>query len=237
MHSLSALTIFVPLTIAGCADRAVETTRVELPGENAASVVKLNPNALAREMPVTVQRPLQAIKSPLRCELRGSRSIKLGQTPWVKVTITNQTGQEIYLVGSLDDSDTKSRFPHCYFEVTGPDGKPPEIIDIRCGFQNPLKVNDFVRVGVGGRFNPYQAINGHGFFSSYQISESGFPVAGKYRVRFVYSTAAGNLEKWQGTVWRDQVTGNKNIQRLFKRVPKVEVKSNVIEVTVVERKG
>ena len=71
----------------------------------------------------------------------------------------------------------------------------------------------------------------YGFFSACQISPSNFTIAGKYRIRFVYSTKSVKIGGWAG---RDveRVANNDMIRAMFKHVPKVAVQSNEIEITV-----
>src|SRR5205823_10991912 len=83
---------------------------------------------------------------PLICTIRADSMCALGQSPKVNVEITNNTDNEIYLVGSLDSSDCEWRFPHCIFEVIGPDGKSSVRELGRCGNMNPLREKDFVKV-------------------------------------------------------------------------------------------
>ena len=169
----------------------------------------------------------------IRCDIRGEATVQQGQAPKITVNITNQTDADIYLVGSLDASDVKWRYPHCYFEVIGPDGKSAVQGLGRCGNMNTLREKDFVHLGPGDSFDPFQDIDGSGFFSAYQLNDRTFRAAGEYRVRFVYSTNSTSIDQWAG----DQLgsmSDNEKLVGLFKQVPKLEVKSNEIRVTVVE---
>jgi hypothetical protein len=149
------------------------------------------------------------------------------------VEITNLTGEDVYLVGSLDASDCKWRYPYCYFEVIGPDGKSTVQGIGRCGNMNPLREEDFIKVQRGGKFDPYQ--QGYGSFSAYQLSPRSFPVAGKYRIRFVYSTESGQIMDWLGDdVAVGEQRATKRFGGLFKQVPKAKVTSNEINVSVVK---
>ena len=91
---------------------------------------------------------------PLGCSIRGQPTCELGKAPNVTVALTNQTAEEVYLIGSLDASDSKWRYPHCYFEVTGPDGTSAVQGIGRCGNMNTLREQDFVEVPPGGAFDP-----------------------------------------------------------------------------------
>jgi hypothetical protein len=164
----------------------------------------------------------------LGCVIRGDPTCMLGTAPKITVALINQSDSGIYLVGSLDASDCQWRYPHCYFEVTGPDGAPATRSTARCGNMNQLREKDLVRVRPGSNFDPYQTIDDQGFFSADELSPRTFHAAGNYRVRFVYSTRNSDIRDWGGWV----VAPNAKILSMFKRVPKVDVKSNEIAITV-----
>jgi hypothetical protein len=166
---------------------------------------------------------------PLDCTIRSQRTCVLGKVPKITVTITNRSKAHIYLVGSLDASDRKWRYPHCYFKVTGPDGKSAVQECGRCGNMNNLREKDFVKVPPGKAFEPYQKMDEQGFFSSIQLDETTFRKAGDYRIRFFYSTKNHAIAKWMGDAKDEKIVG------MFKRVPKVEIRSNEIKVTIVKR--
>ena len=147
----------------------------------------------------------------------------------MKVTITNWTDSDIHLVGSLDGSRGMFRFPHCYFEVTCPDGAMADRSARSCGYTNRLREEDFVRVPPEGEFDPYQPIDDQGFFSAHELSADTFRAAGTYRIRFFYSSVSSDIAEWRG----GRLATNKTIAAVFKQVPKVAVKSNEIQVTVV----
>ena len=166
-------------------------------------------------------------RGPLACALRGEPTCELGSAPQLTVTLVNQTGEDIYLVGCLDGSYGKCRYPHCYFEVTGPDGQPIELeYRRRCANMNTLRWADFTEVSPGGTFDPCQ----RGFFCA-GPSAGFFRVPGKYRVRFVYSTKGDDIRGWAGDDPWGEVPDDDTMIALFGRVPRVEVRSNEFEVT------
>ena len=167
----------------------------------------------------------------LTCTIRGEPTCEAGQSPQIQVALTNRSGRAIYLVGSLDASDCRWRYPHCYFEVTAPVGQPPGGIG-RCGNTNGLRANDFVKVPPGGTFNPYQRVDDHGFFSAHQLSERHFTTPGEYRIRFVYSTLSDDIKAWDGR-GGESAASEPQILRMFRLVPKVEVRSEEFLLTVV----
>jgi hypothetical protein len=170
-------------------------------------------------------------QAPLSCTVScDDLTCNLGEVPAIQVRITNDGGEEVYLVGSLDGSDCRMRFPHCYFEITGPDGNPAERQIGRCGNTNPLREQDFVKVLPGGSFDPYQRFDDYGFFGCSQLSPETFREPGDYRVRFVYSTAEPQARPWLGD--GREAPG---LTRLLAKVPRTTVTSNTLTVTVVAR--
>ena len=176
-------------------------------------------------------------KTLLSCSIASEKPVyALGEVPKIRVRIKNLTGKDIYLVGSLDASDCKWRYPHCYYEVTGPNGKPATTGIGRCGNMNALRERDFVKVPNGKEFDPYQRLDGYGFFSAHQLSKRTFRVPGKYRIRFVYSTASSDIGAWLGDgrrAWKNKGADNK-LATLFARVPKTTIRSNTIAVEITE---
>ncbi len=166
---------------------------------------------------------------PLECFIRATPTCLQGTDPKITVAIFNRTDSDIYLVGSLDGSEGTRRYPHCYFEVTGPDGAPITLRGGACAYMNALREKDFMKVPPGGQFDPYQHIDEYGFFSAHMLSADAFRAAGKYRIRFVYSTRSRFIDSWRGPT--DET--HSEIRTLFEQVPKVEIKSNEIEITVV----
>lgn len=174
---------------------------------------------------------------PLACTIRCPPTCELGQVPQVSVEIVNQSAREMMLVGSLDASGCKARFPHCYFEVTGPDGKSALKELARCGFQNGIRVADFVKVPSGGKFNPYQRIDQYGFFDSAQITAQTFDTPGEYRIRFFYSSASESFAAWAGNSYdKNKEPQNTQVRTYFEKVPKTALASNEIKVTILPRK-
>ncbi len=200
----------------GCAERVQESPTAH----NEAS---------ARE--AVVQRPASDTEL-LRCTIRANPTCELGKAPTVTVSIRNQTNTDIYLVGSLDGSDYKWRYPHCYFEVTGPHGNSAVQRIARCGNMNTLREKDFVKVPSGRTFDPYLRIDDSGFFSAHQLDASTFRTAGEHRIRFVYSTKSDAIAEWVGD-GRNQAAANEKLIRMLKQVPKVEVWSDEIRVKVI----
>ncbi len=174
-----------------------------------------------------------ASKTKIGCIIRGEPTCKVGESPKITVELTNQGSTAIYLVGSLDASDSKWRYPYCYFDVIGPNGASAVKGTMRCGNMNTLRAKDFMKVPAGGTFNPYQHVDQSGFFSAHQLYPENFRQPGEYRFRFVYSTANNDIGAWGGDGGAS-VAKDAEIMRMFRLVPKVEVQSEEFKLTVVE---
>lgn len=162
----------------------------------------------------------------LSCRITGPSTCEVGTIPEIKVQITNQTDHEILLVGSLDGSDSCGRYPYCYFEVLGPNGKSAVKPITRCSFMNTLSLGDFVAVPSRKAFDPY---GNPAFFGSHQLSESTFDTPGEYRIRFCYSTEHADPKQWQA--WqRNETPELKKVLEQLARVPRISVESNVLEL-------
>jgi hypothetical protein len=164
---------------------------------------------------------------PLGCVLTAEPTGVVGRPHRIAVRLLNRTDAEILLVGCLDGSSWGKRFPHCRYEVTGPDGRPRSLRLVGCGNVNGLRADDFVAVPPRGEFDPFDPIPGRGSFGTDELGGGLFDIPGKYRIQFVYSTAATEIGRWFGNA------ADPAIVALLARVPKVEVRSNVLELTVV----
>jgi hypothetical protein len=181
--------------------------------------------------PAPSPKPRPGKGGPLGCEINADATCEVGKAPRVTVKLINRTRGEVMLIGSLDGSDYKMRYPHAYFEVIGPDGKSAVKRLGRCGNTNPLTAKNIVKVPAGGSFNPYAPVQGHGFFGSTQLSGHNFDRPGKYRIRFVYSTEAPDDRHFGARPLSDRPMPA-GLVRLLKRVPRTTVTSNEVVVEV-----
>lgn len=213
MRILWMVTVSVSTLILGCEEKA--SGPIPAPPATAAPVTKA-----------------ASKRGPLGCTIKGEPTCQVGEAPKIQIALINQTGADIYLVGSLDGSDRRWRFPLCYFEIAGPDGKPVGLSGSRCGNMNGLGAEDFVKVPPGESFDPYQHTDGHGFFSAEQLEPENFRQPGVYRIRFIYSAKSDDLGAW-GRGGGESSEVNTEIVKMFQLVPKVEVRSDEFALTVV----
>lgn len=160
-----------------------------------------------------------------------SNVLQMGETPEVSVEITNLSPSNVNFIGSLDGSDVRWRFPHCYFTIEKPREDKPESWG-RCGNMNTLRPEDFIQVKRNESFNPYLSKGSSGFFSSYEIGrKANFRIPGTYRIQFHYSTLSDDIEEYLGDDYKSK---RSQLKRLLQDVPKVKLESNVV---VFEVKG
>ncbi len=169
----------------------------------------------------------------LSCLLKSDKTVyKVGELPKFTVEISNNSKDDIYLIGSLDGSDVKWRFPYCYYSID----KPRPVITqlVRCGNMNTLRVADFKLVKVGQKFNPYESVDDYGFFTDNTTTDiKTFKNPGVYKIKFHYSTNAQNISDFIGDKpFRMDNSDSLKISSFFKKVPKVDITSNEIEIIV-----
>ena len=205
----------------------------------------LSAHVLAGESAPALPPKPPAESHPLTCTIRCAEPIiVLGKTPTITVTITNRTKQDVVLVGSLDGSDGR-RFPYCQFDVQNADGtsamKPTKGL---CGYKNMLRKQDFVTVPAEMDFDPFKKIDSYGFFGPSGLNTNTFDKLGTYRITFFYSTKNDDILAWAGNDSRSDanilasdgkhpVTTDAALLALFKQVPKLELTSNTLTITVV----
>lgn len=174
-------------------------------------------------------------KPDLRCVISSDKKVyKIGEIPKLVVKIYNDTKENIYLIGSLDGSDVKWRFPYCYYSIDKL--KSTETKQQRCRNMNTLRLEDFVLVKSGQEFNPYKSIDNYGFFIDYATTNAEtFKNIGVYKITFHYSTNSQDINQFMGDKpFRSNASDSINLDDLFKKVPKVELTSNEIVIKIVK---
>ena len=174
----------------------------------------------------------QSVAAPPKvdCVLSADRATyHINQTAHLSVRIINKSAHDVYLLGSLDGSEEGRRFPKWRVEVLDAAGKPVNMKrgGAWCGNMNTLRPDDFVLVPRGGSFNPF----GQGFFGADGFEFLHVQRPGRYRVRFVYSTASDAIRDYFGDErMRSQFQPSPDIMHLFRQVPKVELRSNELRL-------
>ncbi|MDB5200659.1 MAG: hypothetical protein JWQ27_68 [Ferruginibacter sp.] len=168
-----------------------------------------------------------------RCQLMADKEVyKIGELPRLTVMIYNDSDSAVYLIGSLDGSDVKWRYPYCYFTIDKPRATKSNIQ--RCGNMNTIRSADFKQVKPGQSFNPYEGIDNYGFFPDYNTTnKETFTSAGNYKIQFHYSTNSLDITKFIGDPLTSRNSSDSlKIHSLFHKVPKLELVSNEIAIKV-----
>ena len=171
--------------------------------------------------------PAEVHANSLACTLRGPTTIKVGESPALLIDVTNRTQFPMNLVYCLYGSNSKARYPHCYFKVTGPKPKSEPMPTEWCGVLDTLRPENFARVAPGGSFNPYG-----GPAQGQELLPGQFVSGGEYHLRFVYSTDGADLDLWLGAAYPGIRIDRPELQRLLDRVPRTTVESNEITLRV-----
>jgi hypothetical protein len=87
---------------------------------------------------------------------------------------------------------------------------------------NSLGRSDFVTIQPKGEVNPF----GKGSFGNYHMSYWKPTAAGKYKVRLTVDFRAKEMKEWHGWPMGDKARA-KELQRLFDRVPKILLETEV----------
>lgn len=174
--------------------------------------------------------PNQSLETPeLSCHIDGPTAIRVNTVPEIRVRIKNEARYNVSLVGAIDGSSSFMRYPQCDFEIRGPDGDSSVKLDglTICGTVNALKESDFVEIGPGQFFDPYDETPPRSVFRAIQLRASSFDAPGLYRIRFHYSTASSNDGEWLG-----MGSMTPALHRKVAGVPKVTLMSNEIQIQV-----
>ncbi len=170
----------------------------------------------------------------LTCLIGTERNVyQIGEIPLIHVVIFNRTNEELWLVLALDGSERKARYPHAYFEIIGPDGKPRNARMLSCGTINPMEERNFVQVKPRADFDPYA-----GYACDFKVNlKENYSDPGEYRIRFYYSTDSDNPDKWgipeiPGHDF-EKIEANP-LHRRLRKVPKTSIQSNELRITFVE---
>ena len=190
------------------------------------------------DTPPTVERFVDGgVDAPeLDCVLSSPRSEwRLGEKVDLRVRIINRSSESVRLIGSLDGSDIGWRFPHCTFEIVGPDGAPTESDNLRrCGNMNDLRHEEIVEVAPGASFDPYQKLDNYGFFEHWIFYSDPFKEPGEYKLRFRYSTETDDDKAFMGDLRMMDGEYEPELAALVRGVPRLVVESNELSIRITE---
>ena len=195
---------------------------------------------------------------PVLCTLTAdSEIINVGEVPDLSLTFENCTDSAFYLIIPLDASSKKWRYPYAYYTIENVNDTAYKTLPFyRCGNMDGIDSSNFIKVesNKGCLLLDYTP----SVYSDFSIRDSdNFKEKGKYRITYNYSTSSSNLSDYFGrdmymSVFKtdffpktyisegklivqekDQYKGKLEVlNKLFSKVPKVELASNSIIIEV-----
>jgi len=165
------------------------------------------------------------------CTLKADKEVyKVGEIPQLEVTITNNSKSDVYLIGALDGSDVKLRYPYCYYTIQKPDNVSMSYARTRD--IATLKPEEFRKVKPGKTFNPYEMGDDFNFIPDNAATDDRtFKTPGVYKLTFHYSSNSNNISEFMGDKPVDRTKADSmKIESMFRLVPKIELVSNEIQI-------
>jgi hypothetical protein len=146
----------------------------------------------------------------------------VGDSPEAVIRIWNLSIQDVYIVGSLDGSNTGDRYPHLSIVVEGPAGGYQREVFPGCNFVNPIRREDFLRVPPQESMDPYQHIDSEGFFPNLALERGKLTTPGTYRIVFQYSSNEPDVSQWYGG-FAETRHEDPSLVELLTMVPRVDL--------------
>lgn len=174
-------------------------------------------------------------------EIRPPRTpFRVGDAPVFLVVMRNVGDKTFNLVGAVDGSEYRARYPHVTLTVEGPSGGMYRDPVLPWGYINDLPVNpipaigehslqpeDFVTMGPGDELRPITLP----FWPPNDVVHARFEKPGQYKVVFRYSSNSIDYLDWEGRSASPPM--RPDIVELLRRVPRFELADSVM-VTVEE---
>jgi len=171
-----------------------------------------------------VAEPVNSKRGGIDCKLASLKDrYRVGDQPEISARIINGEEKAVYLVGTLDGSGRKARYPHVYYDVSGVEGGISETQFPGCGVLNPIRVEDFVRVEPGSDFDPHMQIGHYGFSKAEKLVHSRFVKAGSYTFKYHYSTENEDIKDWRGSVLKTP----SEVNELWRKVARVNIACSI----------
>lgn len=170
----------------------------------------------------------RATAADIQVEIHPNKKpFRVGDRPVFHVVLRNVSRETFYLVGAIDNSEDKSRYPHVTLTVTGPEDGITKPGLIGCGNVNALETGDFVELRPGEWFEPIT----YPFWAPTDAHYANFAKPGRFVAKFHYSSDAIDYVQWDGRLktWPTP----ESVIGLLKRVPRIMLEDS-LEVTVVE---
>lgn len=147
----------------------------------------------------------------------------------IDARIVNKSGKDVYLIGNVDGALSSYRYPHIYFIFIDSKGDTLKSNFGACSNIDELQVKNFQLIKKDSVFDPFNNLIKFGYWGqSYFSAEN--DVKGKFKVQLIYSTNCTDKDKWKN--WRNLKKPMVTVDSLINLVPKIELKSNWIDITL-----
>ncbi len=178
----------------------------------------------------------------VECTIKALKTvIKQGELPEIEAIIHNKTDTTIYLIEPLAGSFDKARYPYAYFTVELVDDSTYHLTEpYRCGHLDEITLKHFIKVLPDSLFSEL-------YYPSIDFSD--FKIKGIYKIQYHYSTQASYLSAYMspenslGYFFADSKNSKRHLtkserkkykifSKLFKKVPRLNLSSNFVFITV-----
>ena len=149
----------------------------------------------------------------------------------IKIEVRNLSQQNVWVVGVVDGSEEGIRYPHYLPQISMAGqvvAEPPSPEDPLVG---PLRPADFRLLAPDEAFDPTSPHLGAAFLPLSTFSNFRPAVPGRYKSTLIFSTEGQYPEQWLGYFGQD--AERSAVLERIAQVPRLTVRSNVLEVEVI----
>jgi hypothetical protein len=191
-------------------------------------IEKFRPELTGAELEL-VGSEVQVEPSDVLCQIRpGKKVFKVGDRLEFQVRLQNLSDKTFYLVGCLEGSQSRSRYPYTYWVISGPDRcSESAVATWLSALDDTLDPSDFVELRPGDSFDPFGCSEGlrqgsaREFGMPFISTEYSFTQPGHHSVYFSYATLARGNHEWLGCSFL--LTFPEEVATLLKQVPRLEL--------------
>jgi hypothetical protein len=154
----------------------------------------------------------------------------MGMPILIEVAIRNLLQQKVWLVGVVDGSENRIRYPHYRPEIVLAEKVVAEPQTPEDPLVSPLRLADFRQLAPGEAFDPTKRQGGAAYLPLSTFSTFQPAVPGRYEFSLMLSTESENPEQWLGRFGQD--AERSAVLERIAEVPRLTIRSNVLEVDV-----
>jgi hypothetical protein len=163
------------------------------------------------------------------CEIHPTKdSFKVGDRFEFDVRLQNLTDKTFYLIGCLEESASRSRYPYTYWSVSGPDRCADSSVSMSLSVSDDtLDPGYFVQLQPGSSFDPFDCSAGPRADrtaesrTSHVVTNYSFTKPGHHSVYFTYATLRECNGEWLGPSSLGVIPPK--VATLLKQVPRLDL--------------